>query len=522
MVGHFVRLKLRLLSNRLRHAEWQVVVGLILLSLMAVAAAAGTAVGLWALARFAPEWRSEVAVFVFVGAGILWIIGPVVTSAMDDTLEPRAFETLPLSPARLGAGLLAASLIGPGGLGTGVALVVGSLGAFPTSVLTVPAVIVSATIGVLLVVATGRWVVTVLSDLMRSRRSREVVAVMFAVVVGAPAMLGGFVGANGIEPDRLTRLAELARWTPPGAVGWATESFGAGRWSAGALGLSIGLASLLVVLWLYGTALRRLQLRPPGVAGAGPRRRSARRWPWLSGGPVGAMAVKELRYAVRDARLRSQFLGAAIGIGAVLVALGTTVLDTPYAPFAGMVVALLILLPVVTNQFGVDAGSFWVYLVAVPDLGLVLRGKNLGWAMVVVPLGSLVTVGTALISGNASYVLAAWLTIVALTTLWMAVGNPVSIVGAFALPESNMFGNSNVGGSVLLWSLAGLGALALAQVPPALAVGLTAWLAGPVWATIAALASVGYAMLLYRLSWRLTDWLLAERSHRLLETLDAA
>ena len=61
----------------------------------------------------------------------------------------------------------------------------------------------------------------------------------------------------------------------------------------------------------------------------------------------------------------------------------------------------------------------------------------------------------------------------------------------------------------------------LLTVPPLLLVGVPAFLSSPLWATVGAFASVGYAVLVYRVATRRAGLLAHDRRFTLLETLDA-
>lgn len=521
MVGVFVQLKLRLMANRLRSAPWHVVVGFVLLGMMALAGSIAVARVVALAVRLLPEHRLSIAVIVYVAAALVWVLGPVVAMTVDDSLDPRTFEALPIPRTRLGIGLLAAGLIGPGGIATAVALVLGSLLAFSRSSLTAIPVVVVACTGTLLVVAIGRWVTTALSDIIQSRRSRETVAIVLALAIGAPALVIQLAGSGAIAVGDIDDLVTALRWTPPGALGAAASEFGSGNWADGTGALAVGVVGLGLVAWLSGVALSRLQTRPPSSGGSNRNVGGGRRLPVIVAGPIGAVAAKEMRYATRDARLRSQFLGAMIGIGVVGIAFGGVLADSPYAPFLGVFVSLLILLPVSGNLFGVDAGGFWTYLVAAPELPVVIRGKNLGWILVVGPIGLVACVVGGLIGGDVRYLPAAILMTATAITIWLAVGNVVSVLGAFPLPESNMFGNKSVSGAVLLWSMGGLAALGILHIPPVVALLVGGWLGEVVGATLAGIGSFLYASLVYAASWRLVCRLAESRSLVLLDALDA-
>ena len=106
------------------------------------------------------------------------------------------------------------------------------------------------------------------------------------------------------------------------------------------------------------------------------------------------------------------------------------------------------------------------------------------------------------------------------TFLFLAVGNVVSILGAFPLREQNLFGNTNVGGAVALWSFGGLLVLGVVQLPAALAIGVTAVLAGPAWTTLAGSIALIYAAAVYLVGWKLVVKLCRSRLHQLLATID--
>jgi hypothetical protein len=104
--------------------------------------------------------------------------------------------------------------------------------------------------------------------------------------------------------------------------------------------------------------------------------------------------------------------------------------------------------------------------------------------------------------------------------IWLGVGNITSIFGAFRLPETNLFGSRNVSGGAFLATMIGISVSGLLTVPPLLAIGILALLSQPLWATVAAAASVAYAMLVYRVTVRRAGLLAHERRFKLLAALD--
>ncbi|MGH9196939.1 MAG: transporter, partial [Acidimicrobiia bacterium] len=93
------------------------VVGFILLWFGALGLGAMIGLGAFAAVRaFGPP--ALLLAWVVIAAA--WLVGPLVAAALDETLEPRRLELLPLPPLRLVTGLLAAAAIGPGALATAV------------------------------------------------------------------------------------------------------------------------------------------------------------------------------------------------------------------------------------------------------------------------------------------------------------------------------------------------------------------------------------------------------------------
>ncbi|MFP5331516.1 MAG: hypothetical protein ACLGHX_04010, partial [Acidimicrobiia bacterium] len=185
------------------------------------------------------------------------------------------------------------------------------------------------------------------------------------------------------------------------------------------------------------------------------------------------------------------------------------------------VLAVFIVVTAVTpNQLGYDGGSFWGYLTMAPDLGTVIRGKNLGWAIVAVPLAVVIAIGMAVVSGRWVFVPAALFSSLVVAFVWLGVGNFISIFGAFRLPETNLFGSRNLSGGAFLATMIGLGVSGLLTVPPLLAIGVPAAFSRPLWSTVAAAISVAYSVWIYRVAIRRAAALAHERRFKLLETLD--
>ncbi len=167
-----------------------------------------------------------------------------------------------------------------------------------------------------------------------------------------------------------------------------------------------------------------------------------------------------------------------------------------------------------------DGGSFWGYVVSPAPLSQVVKGKNLGWGIVVLAPVIIIALGLAIWNGDFTYLLAAVLASVAVLLVATAIGNMTSIYGAFRIPESNPFGSRGFSGNVFIAVLLSMMVSGALLLPLAGLIALPVVFLGPVQATFGALLGVGYGMLVYWLGMRLTSRLLVERRQSLLDLLD--
>ncbi|MDP3984838.1 MAG: hypothetical protein Q8Q52_07555 [Acidimicrobiia bacterium] len=522
MARLFLRLKIRLTRNRLRKAgAWAAVA---FIGLWLLATLAGSIFGLLAgvVTRVAGGPGTAA---LFTLAGIAWLVGPVVAAALDETIEPRRLELLPISPTTMTWGLLAASVVGPGAFATALFTSGALIGAAPALTTFIPS-LVAGVVFLLWCLVSARFATTLLSDLLRTRRAREVAVLAAAVLGGGSVFASTFL--TGDRGDPLAALAEsgrIATWFPPGALGRAIILLADGEWGLG-LGLvayGVGATSLAMLGWRW--SLARLTSRAPGGVSAGKALSAEfplmpRLLQGLGGRPVLATVGKELRYLRRDPRFRSQAIGLGVALAALGFGVGRFLLGTEYAPFLAVVVAWMAASSTGFNQFGFDDRSFWAYLVSGVDMRRVLRGKNLAIAMVGLPVLVMLALGAAVLTGDFRHLLSAILTGGAVLAVWLAVGNVVSILGAYPLPESNLFGNKNVSGSVMLASLGGLAAAGVLTAPIAAMVALPLVLGGAWQGLIGSVVAAVLGLLLYRLSVSVAGGLLDSRSLRLLEILD--
>ncbi len=523
MVGLFFRLKLRLTRNRLRRSGTWGVVGFVLIWLGA--AVMGSLLGLVAYGA-GYLWGGDGLALVLSVVALGWLVVPVVAAALDETVDPRRLELLPLTRVRLAAGLLASAAIGPGTVITVLAAAGASIWSF-TGLVSILPVVISGLLFVVWCLASSRLVTTFLTDLLRSRRGRDVAVVAATLAIGVLVITanlyrpvpGDFAG----DTPQLGNLGTVLGWTPAGAMGEAMSDFGEdGDPGPGLARVAYVVAATGVVVWLWQIVLGRLSTRTATSSRVRTVGEAVSLVPRVfrgRSGPVYVTAGKELRYMRRDPRFRSQAVGLVIALAALGFGAGRFLLGTEYAPFLATVIAWMVA-STGFNLFGMDDRSFWAYVVSGVDLRRILAGKNLALALIGVPAVGFVAVLMSLVAGEFAHLLAAILAALAVLAVWLGVGNVTSVLGAFPMPESNLFGSRNASAAAGAVAIAGVLAAGALTVPVAAAVGVPAVMLGPWQGLVGAVVAVALGWLAYRLSLNVAGGLLDSRAQKMLDTLD--
>ena len=525
MAWIFARLKLRLITNRLKRSGVIQAFGFLVSWLLAISSGIGLGYGYGALLR---NLDNELAVTgtVFTLTFLAWLLVPIVAATLDDTLEARQFELLPYDHRQLAFGLTVAAFVGPGALMSTLMFAIGIGVGYGFGLMWL-AQMVAAMAGLAFMIVTSRWITTLLTDLLRSRRTQEIAALAIVVLITLPGVTASLLMQNaptGFDADEIQASLEPLAWTPPGAFGWLVDALERTAATEIVVAAVYSVAGLVVVGLLFARSVERLQTRA-AVNRRSRRRRGGvtalypKRYP-LPRTPVGSVAAKELKYLLRDSRVKAQLIGGLVATVVLVGTGGAFLARTPYAPFAAAFVGFLVTASVIPNQFGFDGGSFWAYQSSSIRLIDVLRGKNLGWAAVTLPLIVVVALIAAVLSRDATYLLAGVLAGLAVTAVFTAAGNVTSVLGAYPLPESNIFGSRNVSGTALIFSFLGLALAGVLLIPILLLIGFPALLSGPVLSTLGAFASMIYGVGGYFISLRWMERLLESRALWLLDTID--
>jgi ABC-2 type transport system permease protein len=436
----FVRLKLSLLAGGLRGDRRRrvgFVVSVTAATIFAVVGCTGLTV-----MRFQGEATDSVIV-VYTALGLTWTLLPLVSFGIDETLDPTRLSLFPLTRAQMFRGLLAAAVTGPWPVATLIVLAggVAGLAAGPGSV-AVGLVCVPLTL--MLYVAAARACATGMSNLLRSRRGRDVgMAVALVIML---SVQGVTVLASGGAPagaDAVVGAADGLRWLPPGMAAHAIGAAADGRYGVALAEVAAVAIVVAALLWAWMAALGRALITADASTQTTGRVR-LRGWGWSPTGRTGAILVKELRYAWRDPRRRMSWLSAA-GM-TVILGLGSG----SVGPFFPVCMTAMIIGAGGANGFGNDGPALWMHAVVTGrsrDLRADLAGKNLASAL----LGTVVVLAVSVLStamhGVPADLPRVFLAGLGVLGIGIGVATVVSVLFPYALPEhrGNVLGHPGAG-----------------------------------------------------------------------------
>jgi ABC-2 type transport system permease protein len=513
VVGRIVWLKWRLAVSAVAR-DWRraLALALALLGLVPIALLLSVAT-LVAYRRLAPDAARELLFAVFFTVWVLWLLLPALAVSLTEGLSPARLAVYPVAGWELLAGLLAASVCGLPTLLGGL-FFLAALAGFGGG----PLVWLGVLLGLGHVLVGNQALVTLASGFLRNRRTRDLLALLAPVVAGSLWLMVRFAEADpfgraaggpaaGPQAGPARPLLDLGpsrflQLTPPGTAARVVERAAAGD-TAGALAWALASAGLLaggVVLWRL--ALRRAMT---GAASGTERRPGSRRRGLPAGGPVLALAAKDLRYAWRAPRLRAAW-ASAIVTSLLLVAAALVRGRVGLGP-AQLEPALLLPTVVLFGTLNVGFNAFgWegrplASLLAVPVRAReLLLGKHL--ALAVVLLVGVAGVGAILaaITGRVAATLVGLAAAPATLAVALAVGGLSSTLLPYPVPDddANLLATSERQGcTVALFQLAAFAVVSLLEVPVAAAV---AWplLAGRGWYALTLPLATVYGLATYR------------------------
>jgi ABC-2 type transport system permease protein len=481
----FVGLKLRMMGYRLRSGARRVV-GFVL----GVVAGLGLAVAGFSTFLLSSALRRDAGLTVggLVGAALIvgWLLLPLLFFGIDDTLDPARFALFPLRRSTLTLGLLAGALVGIPGVATALALlglvIVGGARGGPAGV---AVGVLGAALVLLLCVTTSGAVTSALAGLLRTRRVRDLAAVLLAVLAASLGPLNLLLSST-LQHTTLApalRLTRVLGWTPLSAAFAAPYDLADGRPLLAAARLAIVAGTVVLLLWWWSRTLESAMVG----ATAGPPVRAAR------GGAVGALmprilgplrsgrfaaiVAQELRYWSRDARRRAGLISITVGGAVVPVVLRLVPAYNGGRGAAPLPVAVLFSsltgAAMLANQFGFDGNAYAAHLLAMVPGRVDLRARAAAISIVMVPVISAIVVAVGLFSGDVAEVAPALGIVAAAYGSSIACASVLSVVAPFPVPNTNnVFASTGGTGAAkgLLTFVGMLGAAVLSS--PVLIAGL--------------------------------------------------
>ena len=396
MVATLVRLRFQLLANSLRKSPWQIVSvvigGLYALGLLVLVIA-----GLVALS-FAPLELAR-TIIILAGAVLVfgWVVLPVLTSGIDQTVDPGRLATFPISTNTLILGLTASGVLGIPGIVTSIAALSTALTWWKSPLIAVIA-LVCAVVGVLTCVVGSRMLVALTSRIGGGRRIREAKGVILII----PLILAGpiVLGVSQLLRESVTGLpavADVVSWTPLGAI-WAVPSdVAAGNGGAAALKFLIGLATLALSLVLWRWGLARALERPANSTASKASVRGLGLFARFPGTPTGAVAARALTYWIRDPRYAQSLISVPLVPILIFFYAGVNGNLGPLNA-VGPIIAVLLSMSIYTDV-SYDNTAFALHL----QTGVRGRADRLGrviaLATFAVPVSLVLTVGSVWVTG---------------------------------------------------------------------------------------------------------------------------
>lgn len=493
----FARLKLRVMANGFRGQRWRVV--LFVLGALGGLYFAGMGFLLFLLSgtKSQPEFATVVPAFGGAALVLGWFFVPLVWTGVDETLDPARFALLPLPRRTLVTGLLVAALLGIPAVATLLAstgLVAGAdaRGGLPAAAVQTVGVL----LGLLVCVCVSRAVTSAFAALLKARRTRDLAAVVLALLAAllGPLQIAVLSAAQDTKLHEVVRVADVLGWTPlsaPYLIGFDVAEGQAGAAVGRAL---IAAATIVLLMWWWSRSLESAMLAA-GSGGAGKVRRGLaggavgqfypRVFGWLPRNQYGALVAREARYWWRDPRRRSSVITIAV-IGVFvpfmvnLSTRGATDHGSPSGAFSpGFASSLMLMVGAVAavslaNQFGFDGTAYAAHLVVGVPGRAEVRARIAGFSLIMVPILILVATVFVIVLGNPGVLPLMFGGLAASYGTGVALNSLISVLAAYPLPEtSNPFALNTGAGFVksILAFIALIGGLALA-VPVSVAAAL--------------------------------------------------
>lgn len=359
MVATLLRLRLLILKNTLMRNKWQLV-AVIFGGLYGLGALAGATAGLIALS-FAPVDLAQTIVVLAGSALVLgWVLIPLLTSGIDQTLDTSKLSRFPLTRTTLLIGLTLAGVIGIPGIVTLLASLATATTWWRDPLIAIVALI-CAVLGTLTCVVGSRMTVGLTASLGANRRYRELTAVLLFVplILIGPAITG-ITSAAEDTGLQWPRLADALSWTPLGAA-WAVPSelaLGHPLIALAKFGIAVASIAVFVVVWR-----RTLRSALETPARATTKSRGAGHIGLLGmipATPTWAVAARSLTYWARDPRYTAQLI--LVPLLPVILIVNGQITDLPVLVLGSAPLVAFILSLAIYTDISYDNTAFATHL----------------------------------------------------------------------------------------------------------------------------------------------------------------
>jgi ABC-2 type transport system permease protein len=360
----------------------------------------------------------------------------------------------------------------------------------------------------------GRMVFAWIEHWLSLRRSREILGVLFLLVMVSFQMVGPVLGRFNGKPAPqtvhvLARLIPLEQALPPGLAASCLTHAAQGRPFAALLSFVLLAAAAGIAAWVLHLRLRSQYLgdNPSGTEKRRtPQQKSAIRRGWklpLFSGPVSAIFEKELRYLSRSGPMLFTLIMPMVVVFVLWSGRrGLLGQQAAYALPAGAAYCLLVMTNLVYNSFGGDGGGIQFFLCSPVSFRQILIGKNLAHLAIVVAEVFFLWLGVRIVYQPPP------LAVVALTVAWYLFAAPLNFTAGDLLSmyspkriDYATFGRQRASASTVFVSL---GVQLIMSGTGVLAVFLAAhygnlWIASSVLLGLSVPTIAGYFFLLSRI-----------------------
>jgi ABC-2 type transport system permease protein len=465
MVAHLVRLRFRLLINGLTRNPWQavaVILGIFYALILLVLVIAG----LFSISFIPTEAGRSISV---LGGAVLvlgWTVLPLLSSGVDETVEPSKLATFPIPINTLVLALAVSGLLGVPGVVTTLIAIATGLVWWQTPLIAVVA-IVCGTVGAATCIVGSRMLAALTARVSSGRRAREAktVLVIIPLVLLGPAILG--VSSLFREfSDLFPTVAGVVAWTPLGAIWAVPGDLALGNPGHAALHALIGLATLAISVLVWRWALDRALERPGHTTSASGSHRGLGWFTIFPGTPSGAVAARALTYWARDPRYTQSLISIPLVPALVFFYSGASG-DLTGLLFVGPIVAVLLGMSIYTDV-SYDNTAFTLHL----QTGVSGRddrwGRVLALSVFALPTTIILTVGSVWVSDSWERLTGLLGISLGLLLTGFALSSLISGRFAFSVPApgDNPFKSRPGGGFTLMLSMvASWSALAILALP---------------------------------------------------------